>query len=66
MKGRAWKIVTGGLAVFNLGLCLTAAVFVYLERLSEERFKTVFLLSSLAYFVLATAWSTLRDGRRNG
>ncbi len=55
MSNRLFRLIAGGLALVSLGMCLAAPVVYFLGRISEARYKRAFLLSSVAWFVLATA-----------
>ena len=59
MKRPFLSCLAGALSLVSLGLCLGAAVLYFLGRLPEAKYKTAFLLASIAWFVLAT-------GRRLG
>jgi len=54
MKRSFLSRLTGALSLASLALCLAAAVLYFLGRLPEAKFKTAFLLASIAWFVLAT------------
>jgi hypothetical protein len=54
MSNRWFRRISGGLALVSLGLCLAAPVAYFLGRISEGSYKRAFLLSSIAWFVLAT------------
>jgi peptide/nickel transport system substrate-binding protein len=54
MKRPVLSRLAGALSLVSLGLGLAAAVLFFLGRLPEAKFKTAFLLASIAWFVLAT------------
>ncbi len=54
MSNRLFRLIAGGLALVSLGICLAAPVVFFLGRISEGTYKRAFLLSSIAWFVLAT------------
>jgi hypothetical protein len=58
MSDRIFRLVSGGLALVSLGVCLAAPVLFFLGRIAERSYKTGFLLASIAWFLLATAWAT--------
>ncbi len=62
MKGHFFRALAGLLALFNLGICLAAAVLLFLGRISEGTYRTAFLLSSVAWFVFAILWTAGRKG----
>jgi hypothetical protein len=67
MSNRLFRRIAGGLALVSLGICLAAPVVFFLGRISEGTYKMAFLLSSIAWFVLATAWAmTGKDGPSGG
>jgi len=66
MKGRFPRTLAGSLALLNLGICLAAAVFYFLGRISPGTYRTTFLLSSIAWFVFAGLWSASRDRKPDG
>ena len=64
MSERLFRLVPGALAIVSLGICLAAPVLFFLGRIAERTYKTGFLLASIAWFLLATAWATAGK-RRN-
>jgi hypothetical protein len=58
MSDRVFRMVSGGLALVSLGVCLAAPVFFFLGRIAERTYKTGFLLATIAWFILATAWAS--------
>jgi hypothetical protein len=63
MSDRLFRLVSGGLAMVSLAVCLAAPVLFFLGRIAERTYKTGFLLASIAWFLLATAWATARKRR---
>ncbi len=63
MSDRVFRFVSGGLALACLGICLAAPVLFFLGRIGERAYKTGFLLATIAWFLLATAWATARPHR---
>ena len=66
MSNRLFRMVAGGLALVSLGICLAAPLMYFLARISEGAYKRAFLLSSAAWFVLATAWAMAGKDRPSG
>lgn len=64
MKNRFFRSLMGGLALVSLGTCLAAPLLFFLGRISEGTYKTLFLLASAAWFVLATARTAARRSPR--
>jgi hypothetical protein len=64
MKNRIFRSLMGGLALVSLGTCLAAPLLFFLGRISEGTYKTLFLLASVAWFVLATARTAARRSPR--
>jgi len=64
MKNRILRSLMGGLALVSLGTCLAAPLLFFLGRISEGTYKTLFLLASAAWFVLATVRTAARRGSR--
>jgi hypothetical protein len=60
MKNRILRIIAGGLAFLSLGACLAAPILYFLGRISEESYKTAFLIASIAWFVFAIARGLVR------
>jgi uncharacterized membrane protein YidH (DUF202 family) len=58
MSERVFRLVSGALALVSLGVCLAALVLFFMGRIAERTYKTGFLLASIAWFILATAWAT--------
>ncbi len=54
MKRSFLTRLAGALSLVSLALCLAAALLYFLGRLPEAKYKTAFLLASIAWFVLAT------------
>lgn len=63
MSDRLFRSVSGALALVSLGVCLAAPVLFFLGRIAERTYKTGFLLASVAWFLLATAWATAGNRR---
>jgi len=63
MSDRVFRFVSRGLALISLGVCLAAPVLFFLGRIAERTYKTGFLLASIGWFLLATAWATARKRR---
>ena len=63
MSNRFFRLVSGALALVSLGICLALPVLSFMGRIAERTYKTGFLLASIAWFLLATAWSTARKRR---
>lgn len=66
MKGRFFQRLAGVLALVNLGICLAAAVLLFLGRIPEGTYRTAFLLSSIAWFIFATLWAASRTKPNGG
>jgi hypothetical protein len=54
VKTRFARRWAGWLALLSLGVCLAAPLLFFLGRITEASYKTVFLLASIAWFILAT------------
>ena len=54
------KILLAVASILSLVLCIAAPVFFFLGYLPERSFKLALLLSSLAWFLLATAWASFK------
>ena len=57
------KALLGLLSILALGLCLASPVLYFLGIVSRQAFRTAFLLSSIAWFVLAASWSAARKAK---
>ena len=55
MKNRVFRSLMGGLALFSLAVCLIMGALVFLGRVSDATFKTVFLAASAGWFVCSIA-----------
>lgn len=60
------KTLTALLSILSLAICLGAPVLFFLGILTEARFKTALLIASLAWFLLATSWASLRKRSSGG
>ncbi len=59
MSRRLFRTVLAGSALISLAICLAAPVLFFLGQIPERAYKTVFLMASIAWFVLATARATV-------
>jgi len=53
-------ILFGVMSILSLILCLATPIIYFLGKISEENYKLIFLLASIAWFVFATLWATKR------
>ncbi len=51
------KKIYGLGALLSLFVCLLVPFLLFMEKISESPYKTVFLIASVAWFVFATAWN---------
>jgi hypothetical protein len=47
-------------SLLSLAVCLLAPVLFFLGKFTEENYKLVFLIASLAWFIFATLWARER------
>jgi len=55
MNPRFLRTLMGGLALLSLCGCLAAPILYFLGRVSEQAYKTGFLVASIGWFVFAVA-----------
>lgn len=48
------------LSLLSLGSCLASSILCFLGKFSARSYKLVFLIASLAWFILATLWARER------
>lgn len=48
------------LSIISLIPCLLSPAFYFLGKISEQRYKLIFLFASLAWFAFATFWASER------
>ncbi len=51
------RIISGIFSLVSLALCLAFSVVHFLGRIDADRFKSGFLLASIAWFIFATLWA---------
>jgi hypothetical protein len=66
MKNRAFRTAMGGLALLSLAGCLAMGVLVFLGKVSDATFKTVFLAASVLWFVFSIARGKPTKGSPGG
>jgi hypothetical protein len=44
-------------SLLSLAVCLFAPVLFFLGKMTEENYKLVFLIASIAWFIFATLWA---------
>lgn len=44
-------------SLLSLAVCLLAPLLFFLGKFTEENYKLVFLIASIAWFIFATLWS---------
>jgi hypothetical protein len=54
------KALLAAASILSLALCLAVPVLCFLGVLPEASYKLALLLASLAWFFLATSWSSYR------
>jgi hypothetical protein len=54
------KTLLAVLSLLSLAICLAAPILFFAGYLPESGFKLVLLLASVAWFLLATSWSSYR------
>jgi predicted neutral ceramidase superfamily lipid hydrolase len=47
-------------SLLSLAVCLLAPVLFFLGKFTEENYKLVFFLASIAWFIFATLWARKR------
>lgn len=60
------KAIAALISVLSLAVCIGAAIWWFLGRTSEDTYKVLFLVASIAYFVFATLWARRPESVRNG
>jgi hypothetical protein len=62
MSPRFLRALMGGLALLSLCACLAVPILYFLGRVSEQGYKTGFLVASIGWFVFAIARGAVGRG----
>ncbi len=54
------KIIYAFVSLLSLAACILSPLLYFLGKLTEENYKLVFLIASLAWFIFATLWARER------
>ncbi len=54
------KILVQLVTLLSVAACLAAAIFRFLDMTSHDGYTTILGISSVVYFIAATAWAEMR------